>query len=302
MMNTKQSPCRVLVLAGGPDRERQVSLRSGACVAEALRQAGHTVIQRDITSADLAALNETFDVVFPVLHGPFGEGGPLQKILEQRGVRFVGSTSRAARKAIDKFTTKQYADELDIPTPAYQQLGPSATLELAPPLVLKPLTEGSSFNVAICRTDEQVQRARDQLHAHHAVLLAEAYVAGRELTVSIVDHEALPLIEILPAADFYDFDAKYDRNDTQYAFDPDLPAGLAEQLTEDALKLYDGLGCEHVGRVDFIVDDAGRRWILEINTMPGFTDHSLLPKAAARAGMPMPALCDRLVRLALQTR
>lgn len=302
MMSPEQPPYRVLVLAGGPDRERPVSLRSGACVAEALRQAGHTVIQRDITPHDLAALDEPFDLVFPVLHGPFGEGGPLQRILEDRGLCFVGSASRSARNAIDKFITKQRADQLNIPTPAYQQLGPSARLTLHPPLVLKPLTEGSSFNVAICRTGEQVERARAQLHAHHAILLAERYIAGRELTVGIVDDRALPLIEILPAAEFYDFDAKYDRSDTRYAFDPHLPPDLAERLAADALKLYEGLDCRHLGRVDFIVDDAGDRWMLEINTMPGFTDHSLLPKAAARAGMSMAVLCDRLVRSALQTR
>jgi D-alanine-D-alanine ligase len=291
---------RVVLLAGGPDRERPVSLAGAAAVAAALRQAGHEVVERDIQPHDDSALDERCDVIFPLLHGPFGEGGPLQKMLEARGMCYVGSKSRAARTAIDKFLAKQVADAQPIRTPPYQQLGPTAQLELSPPLVLKPLTEGSSFNVFICHDEDQVADAREEIHRCHPIVLAERFIPGRELTVGILDDQVLPVIEIVSRAAFYDYEAKYSRDDTEYRFDIDLPAETLDQMGRDALTLHRAIGCRHLSRVDFLVDARGRPWFLEINTMPGMTDHSLVPKMAARAGIDMVALCDRLVQLALR--
>ncbi len=291
---------KVLVLRGGPDREREVSLKSGASVAAALRQAGHEVVESDIMPDDLSALDTPCDVVFPVLHGRWGEGGPLQTILEKRGLKFVGCDHAAAGTGMDKVASKQVAERVGVPTPIYQQLGKTTQLIMEPPLVIKPLAEGSSFGVAICRTMEEVAAAREQGHASHPYLLAERYTQGREVTVGIVDEQVLPPIMIVPAKEFYDFDAKYDRNDTRYLFDFDLPAEVVERIRHDALKIFKGVGCRHLSRVDFIVDAENRHWFLEINTLPGFTDHSLLPMAAAKVGITMPQLCDRLVRLALE--
>lgn len=290
---------KVLVLGGGPDRERAVSLKSAAAVAAALRRAGHQVIEADISPDEPEALDSPCDVVFPVLHGRFGEGGPLQRMMESRHLKFVGSHARAAAMAMDKYVSKQKAEQVGVATAEYQLLGPTTPITLAAPMVIKALTEGSSFGMAICRTMDQAVEARAQMTAHFPFQMAERFVAGRELTVGIVDRQALPPIQIVPAAEYYDYEAKYNRNDTRYEFDIDLPAEAMNRIRADALQVYDAIGCRHLGRVDFMLDESGRHWFLEINTMPGFTDHSLLPMAANRAGMDMAALCDRLIRLAL---
>ena len=301
----------ILVLGGGPDRERPVSLRSAAAVAAALRQAGHTVVEADISPDDDAALDTPCDAVFPVLHGRFGEGGPLQEMLEARRLRYVGAGPRAAAVAMAKLAAKRTAEEHGVPTPPCQHLPNARTeLTLGPPLVLKPIEEGSSFGVEVCLNRESIAAARRRQQggsdaqpgaAGPQALMAERYIAGREITVGIVGRDLLPPIEIIPAQPFYDYEAKYDRDDTRYSFDIDLPAGTVERMKRHAWAVFEGIGCRHLGRVDFLVDAAGEPWFLEVNTMPGFTDHSLLPMAARRAGMDMPALCDRLVRLAMET-
>jgi D-alanine-D-alanine ligase len=290
----------VLVLGGGPDRERTVSIRSAAAVETALREAGHTVLQADVTPENDSALQTPADVVFPVLHGRFGEGGPLQRLLEAHKLRYVGARPRAAAVAMDKCAAKQAADRLGVPTPPYQQLGPRTPLTLEPPLVIKPLTEGSSFGVELCETAEQAAAARARQNKHFAFLLAERCVRGREITVGIVGRQILPAIEILPKSGFYDFEAKYESDQTEYNFEIDLPQAVLDKLNEYAWTMFEGIDCRHLARVDFLVDADQRPWFLEINTMPGFTDHSLIPMAAAKAGMPMPDLCDRLVRLATE--
>lgn len=290
----------VLVLGGGPDRERAVSLWSAGAVTEALREAGHTVTQADISAEDHAALSLPADVVFPVLHGRFGEGGPLQRLLETQKRPYVGARPRAAAIAMDKCAAKQSADRLGVPTPPYQQLGPLTPLTLEPPLVIKPLTEGSSFGVEFCNTPEEAAAARDRQHRHFAFLLAERCVRGKEITVGILGEQILPAIEIVPQSEFYDFQAKYESEETGYNFEIDLPRPVLDQLNELAWTMFRGIDCRHLARVDFLVDEEHRPWFLEINTMPGMTSHSLIPKAAARAGIPMPELCDRLVRLAYE--
>jgi len=310
------SPLDVLVLGGGPDRERDVSLRSAARVAAALREAGHRVREAEVGPDDLAALEPGADVVFPVLHGPWGEGGPLQAILEQRALAFVGAGAAAARRAMHKPAAKAVAEAAGLVTPAWVELDEGAACDLDPPVVVKPTDEGSSFGVVICRDRASLAEALAAPRAGGGVadpvrppgadrggerraVMVEAFVVGRELTVGIVDGRALPLIEIVPRDGFYDFEAKYARDDTAYRFETGLDGGTVAALQREALTIHGAIGGRHLGRVDFLLDDAGRRWFLEINTMPGFTDHSLLPMAAARAGWPMPRLCDRLVRLAI---
>jgi D-alanine-D-alanine ligase len=313
-----------MVLAGGPDRERPVSLKSGAAVAAALRQAGHEVLERDILPDNLAALDE-FDrwkgqVVFPALHGQWSEGGGLQAILDGRGVHYVGCRAAAARLCMDKLQTKTLLQDRGLPTPRWQVLTSGKHCELTPPLVLKPPCEGSSIDVAICRDALQVGQARARLQIQHEQLLAEAFVAGKEMTVGVLETppgapgipgtpglpgqarlQALPPIQILPATEFYDYQAKYDRDDTRYLLDPaaiGLSTEVYDQLGILAMATHQALGCRHMSRVDIMVDENSQPWVLEVNTIPGFTSHSLLPMAAAHSGLPMPALVDRLVRLA----
>ncbi len=259
------------------------------------------MIESDIGPDNTTAIDAgNFDVVFPALHGPFGEGGPLQHLLEARGLCYVGCQPDAAEQAMDKATTKRIAQSAGIPTAPFEVLTPDAPLSIAPPLVLKPPAEGSSFGVAICRSLDEVSAARAHLHTQYPLLMAERFIAGAELTIGVVGGEALPAIRIVPATESYDTAAKYDRNDTQYLFETGLNPAFLEEARDHACRLFTALGCRHLARVDFMVDDR-KPWMLEINTMPGFTDHSLLPMAAARSGLPMPELCDRLIRLALQS-
>lgn len=298
---------RVLVLGGGPDAEHEVSLNSSAAVAEALNQSGRYAAHREVIGALTLEQLRTLpgDVVFPVLHGPWGEGGPMQRLLEADGRPFVGCGSYAARATIDKLQTKQVCLALGIAT------GPAAVLHplddvppIALPLVLKPVHEGSSVGLAICTTMEQWHAALPIARAtlasgQSAAFMVEPLTKGRELTVGIVAGEALPIVEISPADGVYDYAAKYTRDDTRYVVDPPLPEGVAHAMRRDALRLAQALGCAMLARVDFMLGEDGAPQLLEANTMPGFTSHSLLPMSAARAGLAMPALCAALVDDAL---
>jgi D-alanine-D-alanine ligase len=300
---------KVLVLAGGPDRERAVSLMGGAVVAEALRKAGHEVTKRDVMPDDLSALDEFSesggDVVFPVLHGPWGEGGGLQRILSDRDVKYVGSGAGAASLCMNKHLTKLMVSEHGVKTPDAQLLLRGQKRTLGAPVVVKALEEGSTFGLAICKTEQEADAAQEALSKDYPKLLVERYVPGKELTVGVIGSErpgggaeALPAIQIVPAGECYDYGAKYERDDTQYLFDIDLPEETLQQVRDWSLTAYRVLGVRHLCRVDFMVDGLGRPWFIEINTMPGFTTHSLLPMAAAKAGLNLAHLTNRLVRLA----
>jgi D-alanine-D-alanine ligase len=305
---------RVLVLAGGPDRERVVSQQGGVQVSEALREAGHDVLLRDILPDDLSALDEFAkwdgDVVFPVLHGLWGEGGGLQRILSDRELDYVGSGAGAAGLCINKHLTKLMVAEHGVDTPEAELLLTGQKRTLAAPVVIKAVEEGSTFGLAICKTQAEADSAQALLSKDYPKLLVERYVLGKELTVSVIGGEtpdgtpanepvALPVIQIVPAGECYDYDAKYERDDTQYLFDIDLPAETLQQVREWSLTAYRVLGVRHVCRADFMVDALGRAWLIEVNTMPGFTTHSLLPMAAKQAGLSLAELTDRLVRLAM---
>ena len=303
-----KSPLKIMVLAGGPDREREVSLKSGATVTASLKAAGHDVIQRDIGPYNLGALDEFAswkgDVIFPVLHGSWGEGGPLQRILEARGIKFTTCRSAAAELCMDKHQAKLRLIEHGLPTPNFEYVAAGEPGKIKAPAVVKAPREGSSFDLVICRTDEALAKARADLETRHPRLLIEQFVKGKELTVGVIQDSGglrtLPPIHIIPATEYYDFDAKYDRNDTQYLFKIDLPATALTEIKRIALEAAKAAGVRHMCRIDIIVDPENRPWILEINTIPGFTDHSLLPKAAKEAGISLPDLVDGFARSALR--
>ncbi len=301
----------VLVLAGGPDDERAVSLESAAAVAAALREAGAVVHEVTIDRPTLDELaGMPGEVVFPVLHGVFGEGGPLQDVLAGLGRPFVGSGPMAARVAMDKLATKLVAAGLGIPTlPACVLSAQDAVLSMELPVVVKPVHEGSSVGLHVCADAAAWGRAheaasRDIEARPGRVYMVEPMVRGRELTVGVLerggDVSVLPIVEIAAAGGVYDYAAKYDRDDTRYGVEPELPGGVAAACRDAAVTLVRALGVRHLGRVDFLLDDEGTAWLLEVNTMPGFTGHSLLPMAARAAGMEMPALCARVVRAAVE--
>lgn len=298
----------VLVLGGGPDAERDVSLVSSNAVAQALRDAGHAVNYRVISEPTLAQLRAMKgDVIFPVLHGGWGEGGPLQDLLQTLARPYVGCTSAPARLAMDKMGTKLTAASIGVPTnPACVLNLRDACCPLALPVVVKPIHEGSSVGVHICRTPTDWSRAlaavaRDaKKHPARVYMVERAVLGGRELTVGILDGKPLPIIDIRPKVEFYDYEAKYNRDDTQYVVAPKLPRGTAERLSAYATRLARAMQIRHLCRVDFLLDREGDPWLLEVNTMPGFTAHSLVPMAAAHTGLPMPKLCAKLVHMALR--
>jgi D-alanine-D-alanine ligase len=280
---------------------------SGAAVTEALRAAGRFRVIDEVIDHPTAdelltiAQRHEVDVVFPVLHGHWGEGGPLQELLDRNGLPYVGSAPRAAALAMDKHQTKLLLARDDVPTPPWRELNADDDCDLDPPLVLKPVDDGSSVDLRICRTPDEVESARVALHPKRGRLLAERYIKGRELTIGIICGDALPLIEIVPAVEFYDYDAKYERDDTRYVVNPDVPASIANRCRDIALLAFARIGCRDIAHVDFIWD-GDQPWFLEINTMPGFTSHSLVPMAARATGVEMPALCAALADAALNRR
>jgi len=310
----------ISVLAGGPDAERDISITSAKAVHAALRQAGldaelHTIDRP--THDDLRPLIHN-TTVFPVLHGPWGEGGPLQSLLETLAVPYVGAGPAAARLAMDKLATKLAAAATGLHTAPAAVLNPADdTPPLPYPLIIKPTHEGSSVGLHICHTPADFANALASIRdpgPHQTpeisnanlrvppTYLIERLITGRELTVPLLDTGSglapLPPIEITPASGTYDYAAKYERDDTRYTVAPSLPPALADRLNQDALALARALDLRDLARVDFIVTQEGVPTLLEVNTMPGFTPTSLLPKAAAHAGIPMPELCRTLVAAA----
>lgn len=308
------------MLGGGPDSEREVSLMSSEAVANALNASGRFTAHREVIdrlSADaLRALPG--DVIFPALHGGWGEGGPLQDLLEADGRPFVGSMSKAARHAMDKLATKLVALRLGIPTTEAWALDRRDHVPpCALPLVIKPVHEGSTIGLYICRTMEEWITARRKIGEETYGGEVRAYMIepmiggdvplrggkptpGRELTVGVIDGRALPIIEILPAEGLYDYQAKYTREDTGYLLDPKLPAGVKDRIQDQTVRIAQAMGVRHLGRADFMLDGFGNAWFLEINTMPGFTGHSLVPMAARHIGVEMTELCGRLVEMAIR--
>ncbi|HRX86580.1 MAG TPA: D-alanine--D-alanine ligase [Phycisphaerae bacterium] len=294
----------ITVLAGGPSDEREVSLSSGKSVAAALTTLGHRVTICDISPSDLSALDRTADIVFIALHGAFGEDGVVQAELERRRIPFVGSGSAASALAMDKAKTKARLIATGLPTPRFDVVRPSQVADAAErwrlPVVVKPIASGSSVDTHLVHAKDRLGQALHEVTRKYGQALVEELIDGPELTVSVLGKRALAPIEIRTKRAFYDYQAKYIDEDTQYLFDIPLPENLLQRLGELSLRAFAALGCRGFGRVDWMVDAITHEpYILEINTIPGFTSHSLLPKAAARAGLSFAELCQHIIELAL---
>ena len=301
-MTTSLSTPTVLLLAGGPDNERQVSIDSAAAIRQGLLDAGFPVEHRlidAITLDDLRAMPG--DVIFPALHGPWGEGGPMQDLLEQDGRPYVGANAATARLAMDKLGSKILAAPLGVRTAVSCAFNASDTNPPLPlPVVVKPVHEGSTVGLFVCRTMDDWNHAHAATAKRNVAAMIEPYIAGRELTVGVLDGATLPIVEITPADGLYDYDAKYQRDDTVYTVEPDLPPGVAQKITQGTAAVARAMHAEQIARADWILDQHGDAWFLEINTMPGFTSHSLLPKAAAATGMPFAQVCGSLIEAAIR--
>lgn len=291
---------KVTVLYGGPSAEREVSLISGKAVIEGLRSMGHEVFTSDVSPTDLAGLDRPADVVFPVLHGEFGESGELQEILEQRKLPFVGSGSRASRIGIDKVDTKREWEKAGLPTPAYEIVtrDNKRALKIKAPAVVKAFGSGSSIDVFVCKTQDAVDKAIDTVVAKHGEALVEQYIKGPELTVGLLEEKPLAPIRIVPKSEFFDYEAKYKSKETEHRFDTGLPADVIERCRSIAKQANDVVGARDLARIDIMLDASNHPYLLEINTMPGFTPVSLLPEAAKHAGIEFGPLVDRLVKRA----
>ncbi len=293
---------RILVLSGGPGMEREVSLNSGQAVQAALKRLGHEVTVRDIGPDDLSALDLPADFVFIALHGEFGEDGVLQAELEARGLRYCGSDEAASRVAMNKVEAKRRFVRAGIPTPQFEVIDPTninyALADVRLPAVIKPVASGSSVDTSIVHTSQALRAAAPLVVDRYGEALVEQYISGYEFTVGILGDTPLPVCEIRTKREFYDYQAKYIDDDTQYVFDLDYPAELLKKIQKLSLEAHRALRCRVFSRVDCMVDrNTLEPFILEVNTIPGFTSHSLLPKAAARIGMSFDQLCQRIIEL-----
>jgi len=302
----------ITVLMGGPSDEREVSLLSGQAIATALETVGHSVTRADISPQDVSALDrEGADVVFIALHGAFGESGEVQQLCESRGLRYTGSGPRASELALNKAASKQIFKRCGkgLTTPDWMILedyhSPQQIArwlpELGVPVVVKPVDGGSSLDIAIARSETRRDALIEELMDRYGRVMLERFVEGRELTVGILGDEALPLLEIVPGREFYDYTAKYaDGVGTQYVFDHGLADEVVAATEQAALAAHKCLDCRHMSRVDFILDADNTPQVLEVNTIPGFTSHSLLPMAAARVGLSFEKLVGRIVTMAME--
>jgi D-alanine-D-alanine ligase len=294
----------ITVLAGGPGTERAVSLDSGRAVAEALVRLGHRVAMRDIDPHDLSALDRPADFVFVALHGAFGEDGTLQAELDRRGLAYCGSGSAASRLAMHKVQAKRSFERAGIPTPPYVLVGCGAPDDAIPtsfaPGFVKPVSSGSSVDTTLERSFEDLWAAARRVADAYGEALVERRIVGPELTVGVLGEQALPVCEIRTQREFYDYDAKYVDDNTEYLFDLELPTALLERVQTLSVEAHHAVGCRVFSRVDWMVDrESLEPYVLEINTIPGFTSHSLLPKAAQRIGLDFDQLCQRIVELSL---
>lgn len=303
--------CKVALLAGGKSGEREISLSSGKGAQSALEEAGFAVTVLDpANKADLERLiAEDFDVAFLCLHGKGGEDGSIQGFLETIGLPYTGSGVWASALAIDKEKAKKFYREAGIPTPESLSItrGEEYSLDeiarkMGGSCVVKPNKEGSSLGVFIVKSGDDLGESIDQAFKVGERLLIERYVEGMELTVAVVgdkEPEALPIIEIVPQSDSYDFESKYAPGGSQHICPARLDEEIARRVGDLAVRAHQALGCSGVSRSDFLLDAHGEPWILETNTIPGMTETSLLPDAARAAGISFPELCTRLVGYAL---
>ena len=288
---------KVAVLFGGSSAEREVSLNSGQAVLHALQGAGVDAVGFDPAERSVAEL-AGFDRAFIVLHGRGGEDGQIQGLLEWMNIPYTGSGVLASALGMDKARTKQLWHGCELPTAAYRLLTAqtdfaSVVSELRLPLIVKPVHEGSSIGMSKVNHAHELEPAFRAASQHDAVVMAERWITGREFTIVVLDGKALPVIRLQPPADaaFYDYQAKYLRNDTTYG----IPCGLSESdeatLQALAVRAFEAVGATGWGRIDAMQDDNGQFWLLEVNTVPGMTDHSLVPMAAAATGLSFPQLC-----------
>ena len=299
------------VLMGGYSSEREVSLRSGQAVADALSQEGYRVIPLDITTDDVTRIiqqiqSSPLDIAFIALHGRLGEDGVIQGILEKLEIPYTGSGVATSQIAFNKVLTQRALKSAGLPVPVNYCITDGKSVDFktvwnyikSTPLVIKPACEGSSLGVHIVRHPSEWEPAFKNALSYGPQIIIEQFIRGREFTAGIFDREALPLVEIVPKSNFFSFTAKYQKGATKYICPAQIPDDLTRKIKELSLSAVEALGCEGFARVDVRVDDNQQPFILEVNTIPGFTGTSLFPKAAHEAGYSFVQVCEKLLSLA----
>jgi len=288
---------KVGVLMGGPSTEREISLASGRAVARGLREAGYEVVEVDVRGRELD-LPASVEAVFIALHGEFGEDGQVQRLLEAQGIPYTGSGPAASRASFDKLITKRIFAAAGLPIAPYEVIRHPGERTLPLPVVIKPPRQGSSIGMhRVFREEEWEEAFRDTLR-YDGEVIVEKFIPGRELTVGVVCDTVLDPVEIRAPDGEYSYRAKYTPGTTEYLVPAPLPPDTTRQLRSYGRQAFDALGCRGLGRVDMRMDRDGQVYLLEMNNVPGFTETSLLPKAARAAGIDFPELCRRIMESA----
>jgi len=302
MATDQNLPKKIAVLMGGPGSERDVSLATGRGVSKALRSLGAEVVEVDVHDENFA-LPKDVDLAFITIHGTFGEDGQLQEILEKRGVAYTGDGVQASRAAFDKILSKEKFREHGVVTPEWEVIEVGQRPTISVPLVVKPARQGSTVGVVIVKDASELDSAMAEAAKYDRKLLIEKFVSGRELTIGILGDQALPILEIIPKGGFYDFNNKYPFLNPQagggaeHVCPAKIDSDKTKQVQEQALHAFRALGLVVYGRVDVLLPDSGNPSVLEVNTIPGMTEASLLPEAAAAAGINYVDLCARIIAL-----
>jgi D-alanine-D-alanine ligase len=302
MATDQRLPRKIAVLMGGPGSERDVSLATGRGVSKALRSLGTEVVEVDVRDEDFA-LPKDVDLAFITIHGTFGEDGQLQKILEDRGVPYTGDGVQASLAAFDKILSKEKFREHNVVTPEWEVVEVGQRPTISVPLVVKPARQGSTVGVVIVKTASELDSAMAEAGKFDRKLLIEKFVPGRELTIGVLGDQALPILEIIPKGGFYDFNNKYPFLNPQagggaeHVCPAKIDPNKTKQIQELALRAFRALGLVVYARVDMLLSDSGDPFVLEANTIPGMTEASLLPEAAAAAGINYVDLCARIIAL-----
>jgi len=294
---------KIAVMMGGLSREREISLKTGKSILKALGEKGYTVVPIDVGD-DIAEklVKEKVECAFLALHGRFGEDGTIQGMLELMRIPYTGSGVLASALAMDKIMSKKFFLCEKIPTPRFEVFQreqikkdrpPKVSLPL--PVVVKPAREGSTIGISIVRRDEELDPALKMAGEYDEEILVEEFIKGREITVGILQNIPLPVIEIAPKSGFYDYHSKYTKGETEYILPARIPREKYLYAQEISLKAFQELGCSGVGRVDLMADEDENPFVIDVNTMPGMTETSLLPKAASYAGIPFEDLVERIL-------
>ena len=302
MTRGEELPKKIAVLMGGPGSEREVSLATGRGVAKALRSLGAEVIEIDVRNEDFQLPNDV-DLAFITIHGTFGEDGQIQKILERRGIAYTGEGVTTSEIAFDKIRTKERFLEHGVTTPPWEVIHAGERPTIPLPIVVKTPRQGSTVGVVIVKNENELESAINEASKYDRELLIEKFVSGRELTIGVLGDQALPILEIIPKGGFYDFNNKYPFLNPQagggaeHVCPANINAKKTKEIQELALRAFRAAGLQVYARVDAILSENGQPFILEINNIPGMTETSLLPEAAAAVGIGYADLCARIIAL-----